>query len=127
MIDHTFLLTFILEFFFFFGGGPHLGFMEVPRLEVKLELQLLAYTTATATQYPCCACNLNHSSWQYRILNPLSKARDRTCVHMDTSWVCYRYTTMGTPEIIFKKAAREEQSGQNEDKKETWPNKGLGH
>ena len=29
--------------------GPHLQCMEVPRLGVELELQLLAYTTATAT------------------------------------------------------------------------------
>ena len=37
----------------FFGGGgggalPHLRHMEVPRLGVELELQLLACTTATA-------------------------------------------------------------------------------
>ena len=25
-------------------------------------------------------CNLHESSWQHRILNPLSEARDRTCV-----------------------------------------------
>ena len=29
--------------------GPHLWHMEVPRLGVKLELRLLACTTATAT------------------------------------------------------------------------------
>ena len=40
----------------FFGGGVgcflglHLQQMEAPRLGVELELQLLAYTTATATQ-----------------------------------------------------------------------------
>ena len=41
---------------FFFGGGglsfvflgPHLQYMEVPRLWVKSELQLLAYARATA-------------------------------------------------------------------------------
>ena len=38
-------------FFFFLSSvflGPHLWYMEVPRLGVELELQLLAYTTATA-------------------------------------------------------------------------------
>ena len=30
----------------------HLGHMEVPRLGVKLELQLPAYTTAIAMPYP---------------------------------------------------------------------------
>ena len=32
--------------------GPHLQHMEVPRLGVELELQPLAYTTATATWDP---------------------------------------------------------------------------
>ena len=63
--------------------------MEVPKLGVELELQLLAYTTAAATRDLSCICDLHHSSWQCWILNPLSKARDRTCILMDTSWVCY--------------------------------------
>ena len=49
--------------------------MEVPRLGVGLELQLLAYTTATATPVPSCVCSVHHSSWQHQIHNPLSKAR----------------------------------------------------
>ena len=36
----------------FFVLGLHPGHMEVPRLGVKLELQLPAYTTATAMQDP---------------------------------------------------------------------------
>ena len=32
-------------------------------------------------------CDLYHSSWQSWILNPLSRARDRTCILMDTSRV----------------------------------------
>ena len=32
--------------------GPHLQHMEVPRLEVELELYLLAYATATAMRDP---------------------------------------------------------------------------
>ena len=32
-------------------------------------------------------CNLHHSSQQHRILNPLSKARNQTCILMDISWV----------------------------------------
>ena len=50
--------------------------MEIPRLGVKLELQLLAY--ATAIQDLRHVCNLHHSLQQYRILDPLSKARDQT-------------------------------------------------
>ena len=60
--------------------------MEVPRLGVKLELQLLAYTTATATLGPSQVCDLHHSS-QFQILNPLSEVRDRTHVLMDTTRV----------------------------------------
>ena len=36
-------------FFFFFFLGPHPKHMEVPGLGIKSELQLLAFTTATAT------------------------------------------------------------------------------
>ena len=61
--------------------------MEVPRLGVELELQLLAYTTATATQDPSPICNLRHSSRQCWILNPLSEGRDRTHIFVDASRV----------------------------------------
>ena len=60
---------------------------EVPRLGVKMELQLLAWATATATPDPSCICNLQHRSWQCWILNPLSKARDQTGIPMDTSGI----------------------------------------
>ena len=50
--------------------------MEVPRLGVEPELQLPAYTTATATQDLSHIYNLPHRSWQRQILNPLSEARD---------------------------------------------------
>ena len=32
-------------------------------------------------------CDLHHSSWQCQILNPLSYARDQTCILMDINWV----------------------------------------
>ena len=63
--------------------------MEVPRLGVKLELQMLDFATATATQDPSRACDLHHRSWLSRVLNPLSKAGDRTRVLMDANQVCY--------------------------------------
>ena len=59
--------------------------MEVPRLGAQSELQLLAYTTATATQDLSRVCDLHCSSWQCWILNTLSKAKDPTCVLMVTS------------------------------------------
>ena len=62
---------------------------EVSRLGVKLELQLLAYTTAIAMPDPIGVYDLQHSSQQHWILNPLSGARERTCVLMDISRSCY--------------------------------------
>ena len=61
--------------------------MEVPRLGDKLELQLVAYTTATAMQDPSHVYDLCHSSRQHQILNPLSKARDQTHILRDPSQV----------------------------------------
>ena len=83
------ILLFVVSFFFFFFLflGPHLWYMEVPRLGVEPELQLPAYTTATVTRDLSCVCNLHHSSLQCWILNPMSKARDQTHILMDTSWV----------------------------------------
>ena len=72
---------------FFFFLGPHSKHMEVPRLGVKSELQPLAYTTATATWNLRRVLDPHHSSWQRPLLNPLSKARDRTGVLIDTSQI----------------------------------------
>ena len=57
--------------------------MEAPRPGVELELQLPAYTTATATPDPSHSCDLPHSLQQCQIVNPLIKARDRTHILMD--------------------------------------------
>ena len=62
-----------LSFFLFLQ--LHLQHVEVPRLGVESDLQLLADTIAIATQDPSCIFDL-HSSEQHWILNPMSKARD---------------------------------------------------
>ena len=82
-------------------GGPYLQHVEVPRLGVKLKLQLPVYTTTTAMQDPSYVCNLHYSSWQWWILNPLRKARYWTCIFMDTSWICFLCTTMGTLQMAL--------------------------
>ena len=52
---------FFVCFCFFHFLGPYPWHMEVPRLGVELELELLVYTTATAMQDPSCVCDLHHS------------------------------------------------------------------
>ena len=70
--------------FFFFFLGLHLWHMEVPRRGVELELPLSVYTTAAATPDLSHVCDLHHCSRQCWILNPLTGARDRTCILTDT-------------------------------------------
>ena len=98
-------MFFVLFFVFL---GPPLWHMEVPRLVSTLQLQLQAYntlhysyTTFISHYTTGTAAGLHHSSQQCQILNPLSKARDRTCVLMDTSQVCYHSGTIGTPIWFF--------------------------
>ena len=92
-----FSFLFIFNFFIFCFLGSHLWHMEVPRLGVKLELQLPAYATATATLDPSRVCDLHHSSRQWQTPNTLSEARDRTRILMDTRWA-----TMGMPIFILQ-------------------------
>ena len=46
-------------------------------------------------------CNLHQSSWQCWIPNPLSEARDQTCVLMDASQIHFCCSTMGAPLFYF--------------------------
>ena len=61
--------------------------MEVPRLGVKLELQLPVYATATTMGDLSHFYDLCHTSQQCQVPNPLSVARDQTRILMDTGWV----------------------------------------
>ena len=85
---------FVCLFCFF---GPYPRHMEVLRLVVQTELQLPAYPTATATPDLSHICGLCHSSWQCLIHSPLSGARNRTHILMDTSRVRFWGTTTRTP------------------------------
>ena len=87
--------------FFFFFLGPNPRHMEIPRPWIEPELKLLAYTTATATQDLSHVCNLQHRSLQRQIPEPLSEARDRPCIPMDTSRICFRCTTKGIPQAVI--------------------------
>ena len=75
--------------------------------EVTLFFLFMAAPTAhgssqTSGWLRATAASLHHShsnAWseQRQILNPMSKARDWTCVLMDTSWVRYLWATMEPP------------------------------
>ena len=86
---------FFFSFLSFVLLGPHPQHMEVSRLGVQWELQLLANTTAMPE--PSCICNLHQSSQRHQILNPLSEARDQICIIMDTNQICFHYAMRGTP------------------------------
>ena len=89
--------SFYFIFIFYFFLGPHLWHMEVPRLGIKLDMQLPA--SATASWDLSHICDLHHSSWQCQIPDPLSKARDQTCILMDTSWIHFHCAMTGIPQI----------------------------
>ena len=73
------LFVYLFNFFFFLG--PYLQLMEVPWLGTKSELQLLTYTTATATPMLIQASSMNYSA---TLGNAPSEAGDRTRILMDT-------------------------------------------
>ena len=60
------------------------------QIGVESELQPPAYTTATATQDLSRIHDLHHSPQQRGIPDPLSEARDSTCMLMGPSQVCYQ-------------------------------------
>ena len=78
------LLRYIYISFFFLRATPvaYGGFQARDPLGA-----VAANAKATAMQGPSCVCNLHHSSQQYQILNPLSKARDQTCILMGASQI----------------------------------------
>ena len=89
------LLLVSFRFFSVFLLGPYTQHMEVPRLGVKLELQLLATATPDLSR----VCDLHRSSRQRRILNLLivPEAGDWTCNLMVPSRFCFRCAMTGTP------------------------------
>ena len=50
---------------------------------------------------PSCICNLHHSSRQHWILNPLSDARDRACILVDTNQVLNTLSQNGNSPCSF--------------------------
>ena len=46
-------------------------------------------------------CNLHYNLQQRQILNPLSEARDLTCILMDATQIPFRWATTGIPRFFF--------------------------
>ena len=70
------------------GSKSELQLWPTPRPQQhRIQTTSATYTVAIATWDPSCTCNLHHSLQQCQILNPLSEARDRTLILMDTSQV----------------------------------------
>ena len=61
--------------------------MDVPRLGVELDLQLLAYTKPYQHEIQAMSVTDSTAHGNPGFLNPPSKARDLTLIHMDTSGV----------------------------------------
>ena len=88
-------ISFCLFVFCFVLLGPHSRHMEVPRLGVKSELQLLAYTTAMAMWDPSLICDPHHSSRQCQIPDPLSEVRDQNHILMHTRQISFPLSHKG--------------------------------
>ena len=87
-------LFFFLFFFLLFKAAPVAYGSSSARGLIRAVTT--AYATATAMPDPSHVCNLHHSSRQCRILNPLSEARDRNCIFLDTSQFPYHWITFYT-------------------------------
>ena len=98
--NYSFLfIYFLLPFFFFLFRAAPPGYGSF-QARGQSELQLPAYTTATAIQDTSLIYDLHHSSRQHQIPDPQSEARDRTLIITHTSQICLHRVTMGTT-LIF--------------------------
>ena len=95
----NFLFLFIYLFIYLIFLGPHPWHMSS---QARGQIGAVASGLARATAMPdlSCICELHHSSQQHQILNPLSRARDRTHILMDASQVHYHWATMGTAHLL---------------------------
>ena len=81
------IYLFIYLVFCFFRAAPMACGNSQARRRIRAVAAGLHHSHSNAGSEP--VCDIQHSSRQHRILNPLSKARDRTCILMVTSQVRY--------------------------------------
>ena len=85
-----------LNYLFFVFLVPCLRHVEVPRPGVEWELQRFTCAAATRSEP-----HLRSTPQFHR--NARSEARDRTCILMDSSQVCYCRATVGTPPLPLER------------------------
>ena len=78
-----FVCLYFCFFFFFFRARPEACGDSQARGQIRAAAAGLY--PARATQDPSCVSDLHHSSQQRWVLNPLSEARDRTHILVDTT------------------------------------------
>ena len=92
---------FLFTYFLVFRAAP--AARRSSRARARIGAAAETYATATAAWDPSRICDLPCSLRQYWILIPLSKARDQTCILMDTSWVLHPLSHNGNAQFFFKK------------------------
>ena len=89
---------YFFSFFFRFLGATHAAYGDS---QARGRIRAGATATATAIQDSSSVSDLHHSSWQHRILNPLSEARDWTLNLTVPSQIHFHCAMTATPEFIF--------------------------
>ena len=90
---------FFLLFFFFPRARPEVSGSSQTRGQIWTTASFLCHSHSSTRSKLCLQPTLQLR--QHRILNPLIEARNRTCILMATSRVCYCWATIGTPPILF--------------------------
>ena len=80
-----FIFYFYLFIYFLCYGYTH-GIWKFLCQELNGSCSCWPTPTATATWDPSCTWDPNLSVWHRRILNPVSEAREKTYILIDTSW-----------------------------------------
>ena len=70
-------------FFGLFGAAP----VAYGGSQSRCRIRALAAGLRHSNWDLSCVCDLHHSSWQGQILNPLTEARDQTCILTDISQI----------------------------------------
>ena len=109
-IKCAFFFSFFLFLFFFFFFFLFLLFRPTPMAYGSSQTRGWIGVVATSLHHVHHShinsgsewvCDLHYSSRQCQIPDPLSEARDRTHILMDTSRICFHCATMGTLCFLF--------------------------